>query len=108
MCGRFSSTSQLQFLLEQFRAEPMGVEGHQPSWNVAPASDILVVTASAEGARQLRALKWGLVMKRDSVPLGSYSGNALTAALLGALLGSRQLGYLVSSASFIATSGSSR
>ena len=31
MCGRFSSTSQLQFLLEQFRAEPLGVEGHQPS-----------------------------------------------------------------------------
>jgi putative SOS response-associated peptidase YedK len=60
MCGRFSSTSQLQFLLEQFRAEPMGVEGHQPSWNVAPASDILVVTSS-DGARQLRALKWGLV-----------------------------------------------
>ena len=28
MCGRFSSTSQLQFLLEQFRAEPLGVEGH--------------------------------------------------------------------------------
>jgi putative SOS response-associated peptidase YedK len=61
MCGRFSSTSQLQFLLEQFRAEPVGVEGHQPSWNVAPASDILVVTASEDGARQLRELRWGLV-----------------------------------------------
>jgi putative SOS response-associated peptidase YedK len=61
MCGRFSSTSQLQFLLEQFRAEPLGVEGHQPSWNVAPASDILVVTASDDGARQLRELRWGLV-----------------------------------------------
>jgi putative SOS response-associated peptidase YedK len=61
MCGRFSSTSQLQFLLEQFRAEPLGVEGHQPSWNVAPASDILVVTASEDGARQLRELRWGLV-----------------------------------------------
>ena len=56
MCGRFSSSTQLSFLLEQFRAEPLGVEGHQPSWNVAPASDILVVTASDDGARQLRAL----------------------------------------------------
>jgi putative SOS response-associated peptidase YedK len=61
MCGRFSSTSQLSFLLEQFRAEPAGVEGHQPSWNVAPASDILVVVAGSDGARQLRELRWGLV-----------------------------------------------
>ena len=61
MCGRFSSTSQLQFLLEQFRAEPHGVEGHQPSWNVAPATDILVVVAGPDGARQLRELRWGLV-----------------------------------------------
>jgi putative SOS response-associated peptidase YedK len=61
MCGRFSSSTQLSFLLEQFRATPAGVEGHQPSWNVAPASDILVVVASGDGARQLRALHWGLV-----------------------------------------------
>ena len=71
MCGRFSSTSQLQFLLEQFRAEPLGVEGHQPSWNVAPASDILVVTASADGARQLRELKWGLVPRWAKDPSGA-------------------------------------
>ena len=71
MCGRFSSTSQLQFLLEQFRAEPLGVEGHQPSWNVAPASDILVVTASPDGARQLRALRWGLVPRWAKDPSGA-------------------------------------
>ena len=71
MCGRFSSTSQLQFLLEQFRAEPLGVEGHQPSWNVAPASDILVVTASPDGARQLRALHWGLVPRWAKDPSGA-------------------------------------
>jgi putative SOS response-associated peptidase YedK len=61
MCGRFTSTSQLSFLAEQFRAEPAGVEGHQPSWNVAPASDILVVVAGSDGARTLQALRWGLV-----------------------------------------------
>jgi putative SOS response-associated peptidase YedK len=71
MCGRFSSTSQLQFLLEQFRAEPLGVEGHQPSWNVAPASDILVVTASEDGARQLRELRWGLVPRWAKDPSGA-------------------------------------
>jgi putative SOS response-associated peptidase YedK len=71
MCGRFSSTSQLQFLLEQFRAEPMGVEGHQPSWNVAPASDILVVLPGADGARQLRALRWGLVPRWAKDPGGA-------------------------------------
>src|SRR5512133_4231963 len=71
MCGRFSSTSQLQFLLEQFRAEPLGVEGHQPSWNVAPASDILVVTASPDGARQLRELRWGLVPRWAKDPGGA-------------------------------------
>jgi putative SOS response-associated peptidase YedK len=71
MCGRFSSTSQLQFLLEQFRAEPLGVEGHEPSWNVAPASEILVVTASSDGARQLRGLKWGLVPRWAKDPSGA-------------------------------------
>jgi putative SOS response-associated peptidase YedK len=71
MCGRFSSTSQLQFLLEQFRAEPLGVEGHQPSWNVAPATDILVVTASEDGARQLRELRWGLVPRWAKDPSGA-------------------------------------
>jgi putative SOS response-associated peptidase YedK len=68
MCGRFSSSTQLSFLLEQFRAEPAGVEGHQPSWNVAPASDILVVMASSDGARQLRALRWGLVPRWAKSP----------------------------------------
>jgi putative SOS response-associated peptidase YedK len=61
MCGRFTSAKQLSLLAEQFRATPLGAEGHQPSWNVAPASDILVVVASSDGARQLRELRWGLV-----------------------------------------------
>ena len=61
MCGRFTSSTQPSLLAEQFRATPVGVEGHQPSWNVAPASDILAVVAGADGARQLRELRWGLV-----------------------------------------------
>jgi len=61
MCGRFTSSTQLSLLAEQFRAEPVGVEGHQPSWNVTPVSDVLVVIAGTDGARQLRKLRWGLV-----------------------------------------------
>ncbi len=63
MCGRFSAATQPSLLAERFRAEPLGVEGHQPSWNVAPTSDVLVVTASGDGARRLRELRWGLVPK---------------------------------------------
>jgi putative SOS response-associated peptidase YedK len=63
MCGRFTSTTQPSLLAERFRAEPVGVESHQPSWNVAPASDILVIFASEDGARRLQALHWGLVPK---------------------------------------------
>jgi len=61
MCGRYSASTQPSLWAEQFRAEPVGVEGHQPSWNVAPASDVLVVLAGDDGARQLRELRWGLV-----------------------------------------------
>jgi putative SOS response-associated peptidase YedK len=74
MCGRFSSTTQLSFLLERFRAEPSGVEGHQPSFNVAPASNILVVVAGDDGARQLRELRWGLVPRWSKDP---KSGNRM-------------------------------
>jgi len=61
MCGRFTAATQPSLLAERFRAEPAGVEGRQPSFNVAPASDILVVMAGSDGARQLRELRWGLV-----------------------------------------------
>ncbi|HZD67720.1 MAG TPA: SOS response-associated peptidase [Actinomycetes bacterium] len=63
MCGRFTSTAQLSLLAERFHADPVGVEGHRPSWNVTPASDVLVVAASSDGARRLRALHWGLLPK---------------------------------------------
>jgi putative SOS response-associated peptidase YedK len=63
MCGRFSSSTPPSLLAEKFRADPAAAEGHQPSWNVAPTSDILVVLAGRDGARQLRELRWGLVPK---------------------------------------------
>jgi putative SOS response-associated peptidase YedK len=44
------------------------VEDHRPSWNVAPASNILVVVAGDDGARQLRELRWGLVPRWSKDP----------------------------------------
>jgi putative SOS response-associated peptidase YedK len=70
MCGRFTSATQLSLLAERFRAEPAGAEGHRPSWNVSPASDILVVVAGDDGARQLRELRWGLVPRWAKDPKG--------------------------------------
>jgi putative SOS response-associated peptidase YedK len=70
MCGRFTSSTQLSLLAERFRAEPVGVEGHQPSWNVTPVSDVLVIIAGTDGARQLRKLRWGLVPKWAKDPSG--------------------------------------
>ena len=74
MCGRFTSVSQLSLLAERFRADPAGAEGHRPSWNVNPASDILVVVAGKDGARQLRELRWGLVPRWSKDP---KSGNRM-------------------------------
>lgn len=70
MCGRFTSSTQTKLLGEQFHADPVGVEGHQPSWNVMPASDVLVIMAGGDGARQLRTLRWGLVPKWAKDPSG--------------------------------------
>jgi putative SOS response-associated peptidase YedK len=70
MCGRFTSATQLSLLAERFRADPAGAEGHRPSWNVSPASDILVVVAGDDGARQLRELRWGLVPRWAKDPKG--------------------------------------
>jgi putative SOS response-associated peptidase YedK len=70
MCGRFTSSTQPSLLGEQFHADPVGVEGHQPSWNVTPASDVLVIMAGSDGARQLRTLRWGLVPKWAKDPSG--------------------------------------
>jgi putative SOS response-associated peptidase YedK len=78
MCGRYSAAADLDELAERFQADatPAEAAGHQPNWNVAPTSQVLVVTAAAEGsdgeageggdadgqgARQLRKLRWGLV-----------------------------------------------
>lgn len=59
MCGRFTLT-RVEDVARRF-----GVYGEAPSltpsFNIAPASEIAVVGAGAEGHRRLRRLRWGLV-----------------------------------------------
>lgn len=61
MCGRFVSSTPVSKLVEQFLVEEVKVEEHDPSYNVAPTTEILAVAASSEGIRRLGTFKWGLV-----------------------------------------------
>jgi putative SOS response-associated peptidase YedK len=54
MCGRYSAGQlSLPLLAERFQADPAEAEaaGHQPNWNVAPTSKVLVVTSVQEALR---------------------------------------------------------
>jgi putative SOS response-associated peptidase YedK len=73
MCGRYSAGQlTLPVLAEKFQADPAEAAGFEPNWNVAPTTQVLVVTPAPEpgegdggdggGAeRQIRRLRWGLV-----------------------------------------------
>jgi putative SOS response-associated peptidase YedK len=61
MCGRFVSSTPVSKLVEQFLVEDVAVDEHDPSWNVAPTSEVLAVAARREGGRRLGTFKWGLV-----------------------------------------------
>jgi putative SOS response-associated peptidase YedK len=80
MCGRYASFRQAQDLSDVFDVTTVAEEvaGRQPSWNVAPTQDVLVVlerlvdaegcTAGRDGAgeatgtaREMHAARWGLV-----------------------------------------------
>ena len=60
MCGRYTLTSPIEVLMEEF-----GLSGPlpevQPSYNVAPGRDVAAVVADGDGGRRLEVLKWGLV-----------------------------------------------
>jgi putative SOS response-associated peptidase YedK len=62
MCGRFVSARKRLELLEEFNVQRDRVpKDLDPDYNVAPTKQIYAVTASKEGERELRALRWGLV-----------------------------------------------
>ena len=60
MCGRYTLTSPIEVLAEEF-----GVTGPlpevQPSYNVAPGREVAAVLTGSDGGRRLEVLKWGLV-----------------------------------------------
>jgi putative SOS response-associated peptidase YedK len=60
MCGRFVSVSPPDELAKYFAAQQVGEASLEPSYNVAPTSDIYAVMESG-GVRRLETFHWGLV-----------------------------------------------
>jgi len=59
MCGRFTLNEQPAKLAKHF--DLSGKLDLSPSWNIAPSSNICVITADAQGERHLLHMKWGLI-----------------------------------------------
>lgn len=60
MCGRFVSASPPDELARYFGAEQVTEEVREPSYNVAPTSDVYVVVDTGE-VRRLETYHWGLI-----------------------------------------------
>lgn len=61
MCGRYTLTLEERALLEFFDAiDDVAIEPWIPSWNLAPTQRAPVIGVR-DGARVLRAMRWGLV-----------------------------------------------
>lgn len=60
MCGRFVSSSPPDELAKYFAVEDVAEKLLEPSFNVAPTSDVYVVVERG-GLRRLEAFHWGLV-----------------------------------------------
>ena len=60
MCGRYTLTSPIEVIAEEF-----GITGPlpeiKPSYNVAPGQAVATVLDEGDGVRRLEVLKWGLV-----------------------------------------------
>ena len=84
MCGRISLFAELGDLASQFRFDPGLVEGaYQPSWNMAPTTPVLVVTAE-DDRRRADIMRWGFTYSRrgnnggSSRPLFNARSETLT------------------------------
>ena len=60
MCGRFTLTTSRERLVDAFAIDEAGPE-LSPRWNVAPGQDVATVGCRADGHRELRLRRWGLV-----------------------------------------------
>lgn len=80
MCGRFVAASPPDEIARYFSADAPE-RALEPSWNVAPTDDVLVVHADGE-ARRLAAFHWGLVpMWAKDPSIGSRMINARAESL---------------------------
>ncbi len=71
MCGRYALYTDPKTLLMifEFSQVPRDLV---PRFNIAPSQDVPAVRAGAEGGRELRMLRWGLVPSWSKGPEGGY------------------------------------
>jgi putative SOS response-associated peptidase YedK len=75
MCGRFANKETPASLAEYFQAD--SEVDFSPSYNIAPSSRIVTVTADAQDHRHLKLMKWGLIPSWAKDPLiGNKLANA--------------------------------
>jgi putative SOS response-associated peptidase YedK len=60
MCGRYTLGASPDDLVDVFDVPPLDFPW-EPSWNIAPTQDALIVAADGEGGRKIGPLRWGLV-----------------------------------------------
>jgi putative SOS response-associated peptidase YedK len=60
MCGRYTLGASPDDLVDVFDVPPLDFPW-EPSWNIAPTQDALIVASDGEGGRKIGPLRWGLV-----------------------------------------------
>ncbi len=82
VCGRIVVTTPLDVLAGFFGVAEVVAPDRPPSWNVAPATEVLAVAGTASG-RRLGTMRWGLVPSWSSDPgAGPRPINARVESLL--------------------------
>lgn len=75
MCGRFAYKETPASLAEYFQTD--NEVDFSPSYNIAPSSRIVTVTADAQDHRHLKLMKWGLIPSWAKEPsIGNKLANA--------------------------------
>ncbi|PYE85491.1 SOS response-associated peptidase [Pseudoroseicyclus aestuarii] len=69
MCGRMAITLPHAAMAQVFEAAASNDLPEGPNYNVCPTNDVAVVTAQ-DGARRLRAMRWGLLPRWYKAPNG--------------------------------------
>jgi putative SOS response-associated peptidase YedK len=77
VCGRFVSTTPLTSLAEQLLVDEVRTDDERPNWNVTPRAEVAIVAETAEHARVLDRVRWGLVPSwAKDVKIGDRQINA--------------------------------